>query len=542
MINVQQLTATLAQLPDSALQQYAQMHKEDPYTLALAVSESSRRKAMRASAQPQPGQEQGTVADEELAGMAPAGLGAAAPQGYADGGDIEAQRESDRAGIREFGQAVWDKMKRAGAATADIATMPLRGLAGAYDTGVVRPMRALGADAGYISPHLVPEGADVSSQTPFYDTMFRGRPAPADTGDETGRLLARYPADVPSEVPASAGLSAAADATLPPASAGPVSASSKYGLRSATPASTAPAPGAPTDMGLNLDQIEKDAYARNAKITDAARSAGQQDLAELKQEQADRGVYGASKEVRIKEQQGELASKEDHAKKMALLQAGLSILSADPSKGAFAAIGSGALEGLKGYKGDMADIEKKRSALMDKLDQLDDLRRQEAVADSRERRGISSRIRQAEVEGAKLNAQIGDKMGIEVKPAVAMATFKELQANWRSQQDNAARLQAANIQAGATMGAAQLREKSAQQDRNQRDADTAFKNNPRVQMLIKKASDPLSQLNPAAEQQILSELSQLQADTYKQYGLTMASPAPASDPNAGWGKPTVKSP
>ena len=47
MINVNAITSTLAKLPDPALQQYAQMHKNDPYVIALAVSESNRRKELR---------------------------------------------------------------------------------------------------------------------------------------------------------------------------------------------------------------------------------------------------------------------------------------------------------------------------------------------------------------------------------------------------------------------------------------------------------------------------------------------------------------
>jgi hypothetical protein len=107
MINIEQITARLAKLPDQALQQYAMMHKEDPYIMALAVSESNRRKQLRASAQAQP-MEQPKVAEQALMAMAPqqaaqspdeAGL-ASLPTGdmnfadggivaFADGGDVE---------------------------------------------------------------------------------------------------------------------------------------------------------------------------------------------------------------------------------------------------------------------------------------------------------------------------------------------------------------------------------------------------------------------------------------------------------------------
>jgi len=69
MINVNQITSQLAKMPDPMLQKYAAMHKDDPYTVALALSESNRRKAMRVGASPMPG-EQPKVVDQDIAEMA----------------------------------------------------------------------------------------------------------------------------------------------------------------------------------------------------------------------------------------------------------------------------------------------------------------------------------------------------------------------------------------------------------------------------------------------------------------------------------------
>jgi hypothetical protein len=69
-INVNQITSTLAGLPDQALQQYAAMHKNDPYIMSLAVSESNRRKELRAAGQGAQGvQPQPKVADAAIAQM-----------------------------------------------------------------------------------------------------------------------------------------------------------------------------------------------------------------------------------------------------------------------------------------------------------------------------------------------------------------------------------------------------------------------------------------------------------------------------------------
>ena len=68
--DVNLITKTLAGLrPDSALQQYAELHKNNVYILSLAKAESDRRKEMRLAAQGNPGQ-QPTVVDQNIAGMA----------------------------------------------------------------------------------------------------------------------------------------------------------------------------------------------------------------------------------------------------------------------------------------------------------------------------------------------------------------------------------------------------------------------------------------------------------------------------------------
>lgn len=128
MMNIEQITARLAKLPDQALQQYAAMHKNDPYIIALAVSESNRRKQMRQAAQGAQGEmEQPTVVDQGIAEMAPAPVApqmlpedvgiARLPTGdmnyagggivaFADGGDVERyQFGGATSALRSFLQA-----------------------------------------------------------------------------------------------------------------------------------------------------------------------------------------------------------------------------------------------------------------------------------------------------------------------------------------------------------------------------------------------------------------------------------------------------
>ncbi len=102
----------------------------------------------------------GPIAPPATTGLQPAQVAAPA---------VGAQAAGDRAKLG----AVWDTIKDvnndAGRAIADVAMMIPRGLAGAYDTAVVRPMRAAGVDAAYLSPSLVPDGVDPASMTPYTD-------------------------------------------------------------------------------------------------------------------------------------------------------------------------------------------------------------------------------------------------------------------------------------------------------------------------------------------------------------------------------------
>lgn len=88
MIDVNDITAKLAQLPDAALQQYAQMHKGDPYMVSLAISESNRRKAVRQAAQPQGMAPQGSVVDQAISGIAMLPAQNMQDVGMADGGIV----------------------------------------------------------------------------------------------------------------------------------------------------------------------------------------------------------------------------------------------------------------------------------------------------------------------------------------------------------------------------------------------------------------------------------------------------------------------
>jgi soluble lytic murein transglycosylase-like protein len=80
--NVNQITTTLRGMPDQQLQQYAAMHKSDPYILSLAIQESNSRQQLRAGAMAKmAGQQPPTVADQDIAKMSQPVMPPQMPQG-----------------------------------------------------------------------------------------------------------------------------------------------------------------------------------------------------------------------------------------------------------------------------------------------------------------------------------------------------------------------------------------------------------------------------------------------------------------------------
>lgn len=141
-----------------------------------------------------------------------AGAPASAPQTdwrttAPDAAQIQDDRQTLGRGF-DFAKQAWN---RTGAALADSLSVIPRGLAGAYDTAVVRPMRAAGFDAGYISPALTPAGADPASMTPFSDIVVSQRQ------QSQAAALQNTPAVDP---PAPSGAEAGPGRTLDPAAIG----------------------------------------------------------------------------------------------------------------------------------------------------------------------------------------------------------------------------------------------------------------------------------------------------------------------------------
>lgn len=142
----------LAGLTDQQLQQVAQLHPE----LVQVIQQIMAQRAQERMA---------TGLGAQEAEMHFAGGGIASVPGFSGADDSQVpdpRTLRDRAALDDG----WD---RTIAATQDLVTLPGRGLAGAFETGVTRPLNALGLNLPYLPDAVY--GGNAASPTPYYDKI-----------------------------------------------------------------------------------------------------------------------------------------------------------------------------------------------------------------------------------------------------------------------------------------------------------------------------------------------------------------------------------
>lgn len=396
MINVNQITSRLAQMPDQALQQYAAMHKNDPYTMALALAESNRRKQMRQGAQMQAPQ-QPKVVDQEIAGMAQAmpedvGIGqlpAPNMQRMAEGGIVAFANEGyvDPAftyGISEYG----------GLSPLDFPT-PAAEKARRLEKERQKNMAIARAQGENLRP------------TPAIDPRLIGVTPPVQT---VGSLP---------NMPPAAG-AATPPSGLPPPSKLP---------RPPSAAAPAPAPGItalatdPAKLRAEYEALQGTAPtttpydARIKEITEGEVRAKREGLEQLESDIQNAGEAFKDREARLGKRKEKLDTQEDKLPYMALMEAGLAIMSGT-SPNALANIGAGGAIGMKSYAAGIDKLTDARDKLDDAYGKIEEFRRNESMMNAKERRAAKADITSAELNGKK----------------VALAA---LQDNWKMKREDA---------------------------------------------------------------------------------------------------------
>jgi hypothetical protein len=418
MINVNQITSQLARMPDQALQQYAAMHKNDPYTVSLALSESNRRKQMRSASQGAQGmQPQPKVVDQAVAGMSPQpqmqpqmpqGQAQAMPEdtgiaqlpagnmnfaeggiiSFAGGGEVQrfdaggavdaarAQRQAAQQTLYGYGlrQRRDDPQGFADAqANLEAATVATNAAEQAYQTemsrsgmGAAMNRSSIGA-TGQFGP---PDAATPTMTAAQPDTQTYTRTGGNPGG---GANTAQLPAAAPTGTQRPAGIAQ---------------------LRPAAPARTLETtPVAPAESVDPFAQRTKDITAREL-------AAAETGLASLKTDLSDEATaMFKGRDERANKREGELEKSKGTNTGMAFLEAGLAMMQ---SKGrGLAGIAQGAGVGTKAYAAGLDKIKSAQEKLDEARDRTEELRQNQSSMSKREIRAAEGRRDAIGVQGEK---------------------------------------------------------------------------------------------------------------------------------------------
>lgn len=379
MINVNQITAQLARMPDQALQQYASMHKNDPYTVSLALAESNRRKEMRTAAQGQQGGEQPKVVDQGIAEMA-----APAPQQALQ---AQAQPMPEDVGIGALPAPNMQGMAGGG----------IVAFSGADESLVTDPQ------FGGVTPEAflpAPSAARNQAEVAAIVQALRAR------GDTVGlpQILAiqegRLSAPAGAKTAVAQPVVAPGAAPVPGAGAAPAP-----GAGGPRPPATPRALAVPEKgfaerlkaaMGENPDE---DRFAkRREDITATAKAGAEEGLAKLKADQeSEMASMFKGKEERIGKREAALEKSKDTNTGMAFLEAGLAMMQ---SRGrGLAGIAEGASVGTKQYASGIKDIRTAQEKLDDARDRMEELRQNQSSMNKREVRAEEKGIRDLVTQG-----------------------------------------------------------------------------------------------------------------------------------------------
>jgi hypothetical protein len=490
MIDVNKITSTLAKLPDQQLQQYAQMHKSDPYIMALAMSESNRRKEMRAAGQGGQGmQEQPKVVDSEIAQMAPQqmpedmGIGQL-PAGemnfagggiiaFADGGDVEryqvgglmkagpdfirflrnmgvdymdfvASPAADKAALSDmFEQSKLGSPSTTPAQTPVKAAAPVKpnpstirplnpaGLAG-YGLGLYSGNLNTGEDAELARRRAMGPTVDAQSTPPSPQDMAQFDAASnlymtERAAKQAAAAAPKVDADTERKVPRAAGPTAAAPAGSTPSNQFDVAAMMKTALGEAE---------------KKTDPFE----ARQKAINTAKETQAKEYVTGLEAIQKQFADIYKGKRDRLDTREGEIGKMKDQGLGLALLQAGASIMSTRGSIGQ--AIGAGIDTGSKQYISSLDKINSAKDKLSDARDRLDELEAQRGELSARELHKARNEVKNITTAGMEdlVKAAMAERK-MNRTEAIAFVTaqlnanlevYKQDQQTKRSDKSNAA--------------------------------------------------------------------------------------------------------
>lgn len=389
MINVNKITSTLAKLPDAQLQQYAQMHKSDPYIMALAMTESNRRKELRAAKQAPAQQEQPKVVDQEIASMASQQL--PEDQGIAriPAGDMNFAG----GGIIAFAGGGGVERYQSQGLVEDVGGM-----------GGSEIMSAAGTAMPYTGRSLL-ERVVSAPEEPEWKQRLR---AEQEIAARTARATPATTAP-------------AAEAQEPSAPSAPAAAPSALREGRTPVADRSLTMGGPTSLDAlqekyfgSFDQRSKDINTQREGLVQGIKDLTAANLADTQEEALARSsdVVYKGREARLAKQEKEIEGMGDKYLGLALLQAGAAMMSTPG--GLAAAIGKGAVVGADRYAAGLEKINAAQSKFAEARDRLDDLRLNRDDMNAKEIRAAKKEFKAADLKGQELLLSGAEKdWGIE---------------------------------------------------------------------------------------------------------------------------------
>ncbi|MCH9837393.1 hypothetical protein K0U83_17150 [bacterium] len=428
-IDQRDVSSKLRFMDDRALQQYAAMHKSDPYIFPLAFQESQNRQKLRMSQQAQAGaMPQPKVTDQALAQMAPPqaqpmpeeqGIGALPAQnmqGMADGGIAGYEGYGEEP--QQFGQEPVLRMAEGGiarynGATGSAVNPELASLMDARQRYILA-----GADTSGIDQAITTLQARMAAPQSQASYSNEGKNAPVATPKVTPTYSRDDYSGMDRRIMSGSQLPSIQSIT-PPTKAAPAeeriaAPRADTGLATIAPPKAAPEQSAAQryaemqkEMGTG-PEAGADVEWKRSQLAERMRAQSKGELEDFDKEVAARGEAFKGREERLSKREAGLSKQKDENTGLSLLEAGLAIMSTPGSLAT--AIGKGAQAGLKTYGAGLKDLRAAQEKMDDARDQIEEFRRNEANMTAKERRQFKSAINRTETDIEKLSLDAAEKM------------------------------------------------------------------------------------------------------------------------------------
>lgn len=402
--SINKITTTLSQMSNEELQQYAQMNKGDPYTMALVVAEANRRKEGG-----MPSQEQPKVVDQQIASMAlPEDMGIARLDAgnmdfagggiiaFANGGDTE--RATSPAG--DFFRGIPGSAPFFDKKLAELRDRQMAATQGTFERLTPTEKAARAEELRIVEQEI----ADLQ----------RARTAP---------VKAAQPAAAPVEPVPEAGLGALVDpAAAPPAEQQNMGAG--------------PAPADDQGIMSLLDQLGETQREGEMAASEIERRGMEARRADLEAAAERAKTSGSDREERLKKREEGMKGDKESNINMSIFEAGLRLMSGradDGSTDLLSVLASGAQQGLKGYQARLDKINTNKEKLDEDYARLYEIReaKVEASGDRLSQLGLEETALQADAHRRLFNigaAITGKKIEYKIGERKAAQAFRNAQA------------------------------------------------------------------------------------------------------------------